>query len=344
MHEENEPLPTINGDEQAPSGARGFKQEELVSCPTCLRANPPTRTSCLYCGVALPFAAMSSIQIKPTMRPLETWEQGYNVIFMPNEQACSNTSLNQISDLVRLDLDDVRELVLSGSALPLARCLVRDEALVVETRLNELGFSIEIVADRDLDDYPPVRVRTMDLTDDSIVLFPMSRADAQSIPWREISLIVVGRRVIRRLEVAERAGKGSGKEVVDSREMSTDTGRLDLYSKTTERPWHIAADNFDFSFLHELKTLIAAKNFQSLAGMLRLRAESAGYDESYMRVRRLLGLVWPIEERTESLGLRKPRMGRINTEMVTTSDNEKQFARYSRLLQVLNIRRTELKA
>jgi hypothetical protein len=176
----------------------------------------------------------------------------------------------------------------------------------------------------------------MELTGDSLVLKLMGYDDTQSILWQDVSLIVVGRRVLRQLEVAERATKGSVKEVVDSREMSTDAGRLDFYSIANERPWRVAADNFDFSCLHEMKTLVAEKNFQFLANALR------GYDESYMRVRRVLGLVWPLEERTESRGLRKPRMGRINTEMVTTSDNEMQFTRYSRLLRIVKLRRTDL--
>lgn len=344
LQQENEPISISNEDEQTRSEPRGFTKEELVGCESCMRLNPPTRTSCLYCGAALPITAVSSVQVKPTLRPLETWEQGFNVILLPGDQACSDLTVKKISALVKLDAADVRELVMSGVALPLARCVVQEEAALVETRLSELGIKVLIVADQELDVDPPTRVRTIDLTDDSLVVFPTGREGVQSIPWRDITLMVVGRRIVRRLEVAERQTKRSGKEVVDSRELSTDAERLDIYSKRAEQPWRVAADNFDFSCLREMKTLLVAKNFRSLIEELRKRAEFANFDDSYLRLRKLLSLVWSLEQRTESLGLRKPRMGRINTAVVTTSDNEMQFTRYSRLLHVLKLRGAGLKA
>ena len=89
--------------------------------------------------------------------------------------------------------------------------------------------------------------------------------------------------------------------------------------------------------------LVAAKNFQTLTTMLRERASNAVYDDSYLRVRNMLTLVWPLEQHTESLGLRKQRMGRVHIEAVTTSDNETQFTRYSRLLHYLKLRQIDLK-
>ena len=32
---------------------RSFSPAEMVTCEACLRANPPTRPSCLYCGERL---------------------------------------------------------------------------------------------------------------------------------------------------------------------------------------------------------------------------------------------------------------------------------------------------
>ena len=34
-----------------------FTPDELLTCDVCLRANPPTRTGCLYCGAPLTPAA-----------------------------------------------------------------------------------------------------------------------------------------------------------------------------------------------------------------------------------------------------------------------------------------------
>jgi len=33
--------------------ARSFTASELIPCPSCSRANPPTRVNCLYCGAVL---------------------------------------------------------------------------------------------------------------------------------------------------------------------------------------------------------------------------------------------------------------------------------------------------
>jgi hypothetical protein len=65
------------------------------------------------------------------------------------------------------------------------------------------------------------------------------------------------------------------------------------------------------------------------------------YDDSYARVRQSLGVVWPLERQTESRGWRRGSIGRYSTEVVTTSDNERQFTRYSRLRHHLNSRRAD---
>lgn len=344
MQEEKEPFPGSNEDKQIHSDARAFSQHEMVACETCQRANPPTRTSCLYCGAALPITDAAATLIKPTLRPLESWEQGFNAILLPGEYDSSELILKKVSDLLRLDVEDVKVALASGCALPLARCASHEEATLVRTRISDLGLSVLIVADGDLDSCPPRRVRTFDLTDDALVVHPTGHDGVQSIPWRDITLMVTGRRIVRRLEVAERPDKKRGKEVVDSRELSTDAERLDLYSSHDDRAWRVAADNFDFSCLGEVKALMASKNFQTLTDVLRERAQIADYDDSYFRVRQSLSLVWPLEQRTESMGLSKPRMWRVNTGAATTSDNEMQFTRYSRLLHQLKMRQPGLKA
>ena len=47
---------------------------------------------------------------------------------------------------------------------------------------------------------------------------------------------------------------------------------------------------------------------------------------------------WPPAEHTESLGLRRERPGRFNTEAATVVTNEAQFTRYSRLRRRLALR------
>jgi len=61
-------------------------------------------------------------------------------------------------------------------------------------------------------------------------------------------------------------------------------------------------------------------------------------------VRHALGSVWPLEQQTGARGWRRARVGRVNTEAVTKSDNEQQFTRYSRLRYYLKVRHSELNA
>jgi hypothetical protein len=246
---------------------------------------------------------------------------------------------------LKLETETVERMMTAGAPLPLARAATEVEAAIIEKRLETLGFQILIVTDRELDAHAPQRLRAMELTDDALIVYATGSQSEHSVQWEDIALLVAGRRILRRLEVAEKPGRKKEKELVNSRELSTDEPRLDLYLNRDAGAWRVAADNFDFSCLREKKSLVASQNFQTLTSVLRERAGNAVYDDSYLRVRSVLSLVWPLEQHTESLGLRKRGMGaRVNTEAVTTSDNEMQFTRYSKLLHHLRLRGHELKA
>ncbi len=345
MQDEEESSPIWNEDEPLRSSLHGFSHEQMITCETCLRANPPTRASCLYCGEALPTSEVSASLLRPILRPLETWEQGFNAVLLPGEQRISSDSLTELSDLLKLEAEDLELILNGGLPLPLARATTQAEAVLIEKRLEALGFDVLIVPDTELETHTPQRLRAMELTDDALIVHLTGGRSEQSVSWAEITLMVAGRRIQRRLEVAERLSRKKEKDIVESRELSADEARLDLYAGRGAGAWRVAADNFDFSRLRELKSLVAAQNFQTLTNVLRERALNAVYDDSYLRARPLLTLVWPLEQHTESLGLRKQGMGsRVNTEAVTKSDNEMQFTRYSKLLHHLRMRQSESKA
>lgn len=345
MKEEEESSSIWNEDEPLRSEPLGFSHEQMITCETCLRANPPTRAGCLYCGAALPTSEVSEALLRPMLRPLETWEQGFNAILLPGARHISSDSLTELSDLLKLEAEDLEQILNGGLPLPLARAATQAEAELIEKRLEALGFEILIIPDKELETHTPQRLRAMELTDDALIVYPTGSQSEHSMSWAEITLMVAGRRIQRRLEVAERVSRKKEKDIVASRELSADEARLDLYAGRGAGAWRVAADNFDFSCLRELKSLVAAQNFQTLTDVLRERALNAIYDDSYLRARPLLTLVWPLEQQTESLGLRKQGMGsRVNTEAVTKSDNEMQFTRYSKLLHHLRMRQLEPKA
>jgi hypothetical protein len=330
-------------EESLRSDLRGFSQEQMITCETCLRANPPTRPNCLYCGAVLPQSEARATLLKPTLRPLEKWEQGFNTILVSSDRKFTRDVLAEIADLLRLSAEDVERIMASGESLPLARAATLEEATLVQQRLDTLGVKTLLVTDRELDAFPPKRLRTVDITDDALVVYQTGRQDGERVSWQDIVLLVTGRRIVRRLEVSERSGRKKEKELVDSRELSADELRLDMYANRDESGWRIAADNFDFSCLKERKSLVASQNFQTLKEILRERAKGAEYDESYLRLRYELSAVWPLEQHTESLGVRKQRMGQVNTEAAMTSDNETQFTRYSRLRHYLKLGQSKSK-
>jgi hypothetical protein len=314
----------------------------MVGCDVCLRANPPTRTSCLYCAAQLPTTETNADLQKPTLRRLEKWEQGFNVILVPESAArLSVEQLPQIAELLRLNVEDLRRIIVTREPLPVARATTPDEASLIERKLDEMGLKVHVVAEHEQEEAVTKRVRALELTESTLVLYSAGGPESWRIPWAEILLLSVGRIVVREIEVEERKGRKAENVLVDAREISTDESVLDIYAAQGKTSWRITAGNFDFSCLGAQKKWVAAQNFSTLIEMLRARATEAFYDDSYNRVRHALGIVWPLEQETESRGWRRKGTGRVNTEAVTRSDNEIQFTRYSRLRHYLRRHQSE---
>jgi hypothetical protein len=329
------------------SEPRGFAPEQMVTCEACLRANPPTRTSCLYCGAQLPATEVNAALQKPTLRRLEKWEEGFNTILLPGGSAqLTQETLEQAADLLQLKPEELQRIVEAGVPLPIARAASHNEAALIENKLSEMGLSVLIISDSDLlpNESMMRRVRTLEFTEDGFVAFASGGSETWRAAWNEVALLVAGRLFVRQIEIEERKGRRAENELVDARELSADESVLDIYTTQNNSGWRITANNFDFSCLGAQKGLIAAQNFSTLTKILRERADASHYDDSYNAVRHALSTVWPLEQQTESHGWRRARIGRVNTEAVTRSDNETQFTRYSRLRYYLRSRHPELKA
>lgn len=328
--------------------ARPFAPEQMVACEECLRANAPTRMTCLYCGAALPRTKQSAALWRPTMKKLEEWEHGFNVVTLPRAAgALTSDAAEEAASLLRLNVGGLKEIVLAGRAMPLARAASADEAWLAVERLRELGLSTEVFPD-DVLAQKPVRVRAFEFEEEALVCRTGPEAEPRRVQWSEVVLLVKGRIVSRRVEVAERKqGLGGRSQTVETRELTSDEAVLDLYTSFVDEHeaqsaggvgFRVMSGGFDYSCLGAGKGLIAAENFNALVAALRERAPSAAYDEEYARLRPLLSDVWPSVERTESLGLRRERVGRFNTEAVTTVSNDTQFTRYARLRHLLVLR------
>ena len=328
--------------------ARPFAPEQLVACEQCVRANAPTRLTCLYCGAALPRTKQGAALWRPKLKRLEDWEQGFNVVTLTRAAgALTSDAAEEAASLLRLDAGGLKEMVLAGRAMPLARVTSADEAWLIVEKLRGLGLNTEVFPD-DVLARKPVRVRALEFEDGAVVCRAGPEADPRRVAWSEVVLLVTGRVVSRRIEVAERKrGLGGRSETVETRELTSDELVLDLYTSSVEEHeahavgglgFRVMSGGFDYSCLGERKGLVAAESFNALVAALRERAPAAAHDEEYARLRPLLSDVWPSAEHTGSLGLRRERAGRFNTEAVTTVSNETQFTRYAQLRHLLLLR------
>jgi len=343
LSDKDDELPLTEEGAGASQGGRAFAPAEMVACESCLRANPPTRMNCLYCGAALPVATAGEDLRRPTLRALEAWEQGYNVVLAPDVQGeLSVDNLTEAAALLRLEAGQLREMRNARTPLPLARAATRAEAELLERKLRALGWQIEIVLDEALgvETDAPKRIRRLEFGADALAGWTSAEGVGERVEWGSLTLLVAGRIARKRIEVEERRGGGrrAEGEIVETRELYDDESALDLYATGARAGWRILAENFDYSCLGAAKSLTAAENFKRLVETLRERAPRAAFDDSYRGVRHNLKFAWPLAEQTEAGSLKRIRPGRYNAEAVTSVTNETQFTRYGRLLQYFRLR------
>ena len=352
MTDEKEEFPFALHDDPAPlqNEARPFSSEQMVACEACLRANPPTRLNCLYCGAPLPTTEARAALWRPSLKPLDDWESGYNVVLWPQPAGAAGAdaaALEEASALLRIEAVRLQEILAAGRALPVARAASREEAELIERRLRTLHFKVEALSDEELaiESAPPKRIRNIELTAEELAGWTVGRDEPLVMRWSDILLFVAGRILTRRVEVEERPGNlKRGAEVTDAREIFADEAVLDIFISNAARDggeggWRITADKFDYSSLGERKGLLARDNFVLLTSVLCEHAPQARFDDEYKHVRQLLNTAWAPAERKMSGGLRRARPGRLNTEAVTIATNEAQFTRYARLCYHLASRR-----
>ena len=331
MPKDNENIPFLGPVE--PSEPQGFSAEQMIRCEECLRANPPTRVSCLYCVAPLPLTETSARLIKPVLRPPEKHQSGYNNILLPHDQVVADSVIADAGALLKLSAENLRSCLSQSLALPVTRTASRVEAELVTDRLRELGLDCLTVSDDELGDAVR-RVRSMTFDDVSLV---MNHEQAR-LSWSDIVLIVTGRLFETRVEITERMTRKPENEILDTSEFFSDEFVIDFYTATHSSTWRVGGSGFDFSCLGRDKALVVNENMGKLLEVIVQKATNAEVDDSYARVRNLLELVWTTQPETQSSGWRRERPGKLSVGVSTTRSNEIQFTRYSRLRYYLSNR------
>ena len=340
MPKDNENIPFLGPVE--PSEPQGFSAEQMIRCEECLRANPPTRVSCLYCVAPLPLTETSARLIKPVLRPPEKHQLGYNNILLPDDQAVADSVIAGAAALLKLSAENVRQVMSQNVALPVARTASREESELVTERLRDLGLQCLTVSDDDLElsfsENPVRRVRSMMFDDVSLIIQQAGAAERTKVSWSDIRLILMGRLFETRLEITERMTRKTENEIIDTSEFFRDEDVIDFYTAEQSSTWRIGANGFDFSCLGREKALVVNENLGKLRALIIEKSANAQVDDSYARVRNLLELAWTTQPETQSSGWRRERPGKLSVGVSTIRSNETQFTRYSRLRYYLKSR------
>ncbi|HKU77906.1 MAG TPA: hypothetical protein VJR02_28590 [Pyrinomonadaceae bacterium] len=337
MPKDNENIPFLGPIE--PSEPQGFSAELMIRCDDCLRANPPTRVSCLYCGAPLPVTESSAKLRKPVLRQPEKHQPGYNNILSPPDRAVSDETVNEAAGLLKLSPENVQALMSQSVPMPVARTASREEAELVTERLRDLGLTCTTLSDDDLglsfSDNTLKRVRAMRF-DEVFLAIQLAGGEEIEVKWADVILIVPGRLIETKVEITERLTRKPEKELLDTSEYFRDETVIDFYTATHPFTWRIGASGFDFSCLENEKALIANENIARLQRVLVARAVNAQFDDGYRRVRNLLELVWSTQQENQSSGWRRSGPGKLSVGLSATKSNESQFTRYSRLRYYFN--------
>ena len=337
MPKDNENIPFLGPVE--PSEPQGFSAEQMIRCEECLRANPPTRMTCLYCVAPLPLTEASARLRKPVLRPPEKHQPGYNIILSPQDQVPSQEVIAQAAELLKLSTEKLHEIFAQGIPLPVARTASREESELVFNRLQDIGLSCLDLSDQDLGLTENIvkRVKSMVFSDEYLSIQLAGVAEETVVAWTDIVLILPARVIETKVEISERINRKPEKEILDSTEFFRDEAVIDFYTPAHSCTWRVSANGFDFSCLGTEKALIANENFNRLKRVISSRAVNANVDESYQRVRGVLELAWTTQPDIQSSGWRRERPGKLSVGITTTKSNEGQFTRYSRLRYYLRV-------
>jgi hypothetical protein len=343
-----------DSDKEASSGVKAvpetrpqsFAHAEMITCDACLRANPPTRSNCLYCGATLPVNENAAESLSPDesggeTKPPSTANSGFYLVLPPNQaNAPKGLFLEKISEVLRLRPMDVQVALGLGGPVPLALAATPEHAAKLADELQTLGITADVFRADTLNlNLPVKKVRALEFSDDGLGATILS-GGSLSVNWGDLILMVLGRLMVNRLEVEERRRRGRS-HPVDSRELFSDEPLVDLYTRSDEYGYRISAGSFDFSCLGTGKAITGFENLAKLIELLRTRAANVEVDDSYRSLRTVLTSIWPLEPQTRKGEWRRAGAGKVNVATVTSIDNEVQFNSYSRLRQYLKLRYPE---
>ena len=308
-----------------------FAPEEMLTCGGCGRKSPPNRVDCVYCGVPIAEEELASKSVLPVLRGPEEDAEGVTLVLEP-EASPSPEIVAAISSVCKINADEANAILSASTLVPMV-CTEEGRALDVATgRLAELGLTVHVVRDSELElRKPQHRLRGGVREPNLITLILFNNDEIVTLTPEDIQLIVTGRLIEQTTESVVQKKKRDGK-VTDSSEETADEFVVDIYARGKKQGYRIIPSGFDFSFLGDRKGLLVSENLKMTLQEIRDFAPEAEFVESYDDQRKRLDGVWPVDVREQSKGMKRLGFGRFERNRVSTSSNEEQFLRFSRIL------------
>ncbi|MEP7214375.1 MAG: hypothetical protein ABI791_14960 [Acidobacteriota bacterium] len=309
----------------------GFKPDEMTACAACGRANPPNRLNCFYCAVTFDAETVDRSRVKLAQTRLESWERGLNMVAVSATGEISDDAAADVARNIGGEWDLIRAAVDGNLPLPLVRIESEAEAEIIAANLLRIGILTTMVPDTAFAaDNLPIRCRSIDLCETTITLTPFNAGPPAQLNLEEIRLIVSGTLCESKVEATE--NRKSRKSTVEIESESTaEYFVIDIYHSDDHFGYRLSTKGFDFSCLGNDMGYVAAANMQELLERIVKSAPEAKFVSNYNYLRRMLGSVWEVDERNDSLGIKRSGFGKTTIANVRTSSNLSQFTKYSRL-------------
>ena len=237
----------------------------MIICAKCARKNPPTRLKCLYCGAELEISEAQSGLLKLSLRKLEIWEKGFNIIYKTKTPDFDETNLQEIAKMLKLEKESLQNIFDAKENMPIVRAESKKVAEIVQKKLREFGVETIILSDENLKfENPPKRLRGIEFWDDKIILVLFNRDEIVEISNEDLILIVSGAIFERRLEAVEKRSRKGEKKLLETDETTSDEFLIDIYSRQNKIGYRVFAKGFDFSSLETEKAMLAVENMRKL--------------------------------------------------------------------------------
>jgi hypothetical protein len=309
-----------------------FKPDEMLVCEKCGRKTPPTRANCFYCGALLPVSELQTEYFKLNTRKLESWEKGFNIIFVKQNENFNSVNLTEAATFLSFENEELQKILTTGRAFPLVRVESENEAAIIIEKLAKNNIESRIINDKQLKSETATRrLRGIEFFDDRAVLILFNADETFQLKYEDLALIVVGTIYERKIESVESVKRKERGKVLDSSETGTDEILIDLYPHNDEIGYRIESSGFDFFCLEQEKGILARENMKRLAKKLKSLFLNAAYDDDYQKIRAALGKVWEVEEKSSAGELGRKSFGSFRRTNTLTISNLWQFTCYSRM-------------